>query len=258
MKLTAGSAPVFMASDAFADGILQYTGAGSAARALFPANDLLDWGQLGQPCQNGALLCIPNGAVATSNRGIAITITTTTGAGFTLDDEGTAGWSGGFQIGDHVLTDASNPGSGTITFALNKLVAGIGFELYTNNGTFPETVQILDDKGNLLASMTQPVIGGACLPPCNDAPFFGFFDLQGRIASLVIVPTPGIKIGWNQVSLIDEPALTFSGTPGQANCWGQSNATLSGLYGSLDGAAAALGFTSTAALRNDIKDFCGG
>jgi len=40
---------VIMGSGAFADAIVQYTGAGSAARALFPANDLLDWGQLGPP-----------------------------------------------------------------------------------------------------------------------------------------------------------------------------------------------------------------
>jgi hypothetical protein len=49
----------------------------------------------------------------------------------------------------------------------------------------------------------------------------------------------------NQVSLIDQPQLLFAGTPGQANCYDQSIATLAGLYGgiALDGAAAALGFS---------------
>jgi hypothetical protein len=60
-----------------------------------------------------------------------------------------------------------------------------------------------------------------------------------------------------QVSLIDEPALSFAGTPGQANCSSQSIAILRGLYGGLINAAAALGFTSAAALGNDIKEYCG-
>jgi hypothetical protein len=55
------------------DAITLYTGSGSAARALFPANDLLDWVQLGPQCPTIGGLCIPNGVVATSNRGVAIT-----------------------------------------------------------------------------------------------------------------------------------------------------------------------------------------
>jgi hypothetical protein len=65
-------------------------------------------------------------------------------------------------------------------------------------------------------------------------------------------------LAWNQVSLIDEPALSFAGTPGQADCRSQSIATLRGLYGDLSNAAVALGFTSAAALRNDIQEYCGG
>jgi len=94
----------------------------------------------------------------------------------------------------------------------------------------------------------------------NDAPFFGFYDLKGRIASLVISNANdlNVKLGWNQLSLIDEPALTFAGTPGQPNCENLSRETLRGLYGGIANAAAALGFTSTDALRNDIKEFCEG
>src|SRR5258708_25650739 len=108
-------AAVFMASDAFADGILQYTGAGSAARALFPANDLLDWGQLGAVCESGSILCYPSPVTATSNRGIAITVTDT--GGFTPDNEGTVGLSGGVQLGDHVLTAGAN--TAPLTFTRN-------------------------------------------------------------------------------------------------------------------------------------------
>ena len=110
----------------------------------------------------------------------------------------------------------------------------------------------------MLSTLTQPVIGGACEPGCNNAPFLGFYDPKGRIASFVITPADVNGLAWNQVSLIDEPALSFAGTPGQTNCRSQSIATLRGLYGGLANAAVALGFTSTAALRNDIKEYCGG
>src|SRR5262249_37293635 len=142
------------------------------------------------------------------------------------------------------------------TFTLNKLVAGIGLELGYGGGLHPATVQIFDDKGKVVSTLTQPVIGGACIPACDNGPFFGFYHPQGRIASFVITTQLRNNLAWNQLSLIDEPALSFAGTPGQANCSSQSAATLRGLYGGLSNAAAALGFTSTEALGNDIKEYC--
>jgi hypothetical protein len=49
----------------------------------------------------------------------------------------------------------------------------------------------------------------------------------------------------------------FAGTPGQANCHGQSVAALAEQYGGLNGAAAALGFSSVDALQGAILEFCG-
>jgi hypothetical protein len=84
---------------AFADTIVQYTGAGSGARDLFPGNDLLDWGHLGPPCPSIGSGCVPNGSVANSTNGIGIEIFSPNGA-FDRQDEGTIGWSGHFQTGD--------------------------------------------------------------------------------------------------------------------------------------------------------------
>jgi hypothetical protein len=248
---------VAMANITFAEeqAIVQFTGSGSAARALFPANDLLDWGQLGPPCPNVGQLCIPNGSVATSNKGIALTIFSPSG-GFNRADEGTIAWSGHFQTGDHVIFAGATPG--TITFTLRKPIAGIGFELGPDSNSGSATVQILDSKGKLLSSITQPAVGGACTPPCNDAAFFGFYDPQGRIASVAISPNTEGGFAENQVSLIDQTQLSFAGTPGQANCQGQSIATLVGLYGGLDGASAALGFSSVSALQNAVMAYCAG
>ena len=49
-----------------------------------------------------------------------------------------------------------------------------------------------------------------------------------------------------------------SGTPGRANCHGQSVSALAQEYGGLNAAAAALGYTGMTALQDDIEVFCGG
>jgi hypothetical protein len=48
----------------------------------------------------------------------------------------------------------------------------------------------------------------------------------------------------------------FAGTPGKANCHGQSVSALAKQYGGLNNAAAALGFDSVNALQKDIGDYC--
>jgi hypothetical protein len=49
---------------------------------------------------------------------------------------------------------------------------------------------------------------------------------------------------------------TFAGTPGTANCHGQSVSALTQQFGSLDAAALALGFPSVQALQDAIREFC--
>jgi hypothetical protein len=50
----------------------------------------------------------------------------------------------------------------------------------------------------------------------------------------------------------------FAGTPGKANCQGQSVAALARRYGGLNGAAAALGYADVSALQGAIMTFCEG
>ena len=152
------------------------------------------------------------GSVATSSKGIVITILSPSG-GFNRADEGTIAWSGHFQTGDHLIYAGNTPG--TITFTLQKPVAGIGFELQPDSGpTASATVQILDTNNTLLSSITQPAVGGACIPACNDAAFFGFHDPEGRIASVKISPNDGGGFAENQISLIDQSQPSFAGIPG--------------------------------------------
>ena len=55
-----------------------------------------------------------------------------------------------------------------------------------------------------------------------------------------------------------DPVPVFAGTPGKANCHGQSVSALAKQYGGVNNAAAALGFDSVSALQNAIMAFCEG
>jgi uncharacterized repeat protein (TIGR03803 family) len=52
--------------------------------------------------------------------------------------------------------------------------------------------------------------------------------------------------------------VTFAGTPGKPNCYGQSISALARHYGGLNGAAAALGYADVSALQSAILTFCEG
>ena len=54
------------------------------------------------------------------------------------------------------------------------------------------------------------------------------------------------------------PAPKFAGTPGRANCRGQSVSALAQQYGGLAAAAAALHYSSVQMLQNDIAVYCAG
>jgi YVTN family beta-propeller protein len=53
-----------------------------------------------------------------------------------------------------------------------------------------------------------------------------------------------------------QPAPKFAGTPGKANCYGQSVSALARQYGGLNNAAAALAYPSVSALQNAIDAYC--
>jgi hypothetical protein len=54
------------------------------------------------------------------------------------------------------------------------------------------------------------------------------------------------------------PVPQFAGTPGKANCHGQSVSPLARQYGGLNGAAAGLGYADVSVLQNAILTFCEG
>jgi hypothetical protein len=66
----------------------------------------------------------------------------------------------------------------------------------------------------------------------------------------------GAQSGNGEVSLCF--TMAFAGTPGMANCYGQSISALAQKFGGLNAAAAALGFPSVPALQSRILTFCSG
>jgi spore maturation protein SpmA len=56
--------------------------------------------------------------------------------------------------------------------------------------------------------------------------------------------------------LINLVSPLFAGTPGKANCHGQSVSALAGQFGGLNNTAAALGYPNVDALQNAIMEFC--
>jgi hypothetical protein len=82
-----------------------------------------------------------------------------------------------------------------------------------------------------------------CIPPVADV------VTDGGI--LVLTTAPNISVTFAAVT-----APVFAGTPGKANCHGQSVSALAQQYGGLNNAAVALGYPSVSALQNAIEAYC--
>jgi hypothetical protein len=101
--------------------------------------------------------------------------------------------------------------------------------------------------------------------PLNPPLFAG--DLQAWIRDTNLKPD-WLRIGTDIIDGPNPPTfnMTFSlsgntvpnaGIPGQANCHGKTVSALARQFGGLNAAAAALGFSSVAALQEGIGQFCG-
>ena len=72
-----------------------------------------------------------------------------------------------------------------------------------------------------------------------------------------VTTTISAGVGPVAFGIFIQPPPRFAGTPGKANCFGQSVAALVRQFGGLNAAAAALGFPSISALQDAIMAFCG-
>jgi hypothetical protein len=111
--------------------------------------------------------------------------------------------------------------------------------------------------GNFLfLSAPRPITSGTAFPA-------GMTDLQAWIRNESLKPD-WLRIGgdivgagtFNMTFSLAGNTLHEAGTPGKANCQGKTVSEIAEQFGSLSGAASALGFSSTAALQDGIRTFC--
>src|SRR5215469_3799548 len=111
--------------------------------------------------------------------------------------------------------------------------------------------------GNFLfLSAPRPIISGTPFPA-------GITDLQAWIRNANLVPD-WLRIGgdiigagtFNMTFSLGGNTVPGVGTPGQANCHGQTVSALALQFGGIDRSASTLGYSSTDALQDGIRVFC--
>jgi len=102
------------------------------------------------------------------------------------------------------------------------------------NGASPHPSPIADASGNLFGTTYYGVTPSAC-ETSENAGCGTVYEITGS----------GFV-----------PLKAFAGTPGKANCYGQSVSALTKQYGGLNNAAAALGYLNVSALQNAIEAYC--
>jgi hypothetical protein len=149
------------------------------------------------------------------------------------------------------------------------------------NGIFTQSA-LLAKSGDTIGGQTLTFIN-IFAPTINDSgtvAFVGSFaGGEGIFTQSALVAKSGDTIGGKTLATVFPPVINaggtvafsafftdfsqgiitaqlFAGTPGQANCHGASVSSLSQEFGTMDAAAAALGFTSVHALQDAIKAFC--
>jgi len=146
----------------------------------------------------------------------------------------------------------------------------------------PGTVSVIDTANNKVTA-TIPVgttPGGISVSPEGRRHDGDQLDVEHRRLSKVYVANAAshnvsvidtatntviatIPVGGRPVALglfiqPEQPAPRFAGTPGKANCYGESVSALARQYHGLNAAAAAQEFSSVRELQNAISEFCEG
>jgi hypothetical protein len=112
--------------------------------------------------------------------------------------------------------------------------------------------------GNFLfLSAPRPITAGTPFP-------VGVTDLQAWIRNANLAPD-WLRIGadivgagtFNMTFSLSGNSVPSVGTPGKANCSGKTDSALSLQFGELDKAVPALGYSSTSALQDAVRGFCG-
>jgi YVTN family beta-propeller protein len=167
-----------------------------------------------------------------------------------------------------VIDTATNTIAATIPLpgtsnTFNVAVSPNGRKLYVTSFT-SNTTSVIDTTTNTVVA-TIPVGNfpeGVAVTPDGSRVYVAnaFSNNVSVIDAGTNAVTATIPVGSGPVAfgLFIQPELRFAGTPGTANCIGQSIAALTRQFVGLNAAAAALWFSSVSALQNAIMAFCEG
>jgi len=140
-------------------------------------------------------------------------------------------------------------------------------KVYVGN-TGSDTVSVIDTTTNTVVSTIPTGRGptGVALTPDGSKVYVANdgANTASMINAATNTVTATIPVGIFPIAFgifIQPPAPPslpprFSGTPGKANCTGQSVSALAKQYGGLNNAAATLGYSSVSALQNAIMEYC--
>jgi YVTN family beta-propeller protein len=167
-----------------------------------------------------------------------------------------------------VISTATNTVTATIPVGLNPYGVAVtpdGSKVYVANAG-EHTVSVISTATNTVIA-TVPVgnepHGIAVTPDGSKVFVANYRDSTVSVISTATNTVTGspIAVGIFPVAFgnfIQPPPPRFAGTPGTANCFGQSVAALVTQYGGLNSVAAALGFSGVPALQNAVLMFCSG
>jgi YVTN family beta-propeller protein len=158
------------------------------------------------------------------------------------------------------------PGSGSAPFGV--AVAPSGSKVYvTNDGA--GTVSVIDTVTNTVTAtipVGSPFPSGVAVSPDGSKVYVANWTAPGTVSVIdtasnavtATIPVGNLPIAIGVFIQPLKPTPRFAGTPGKANCYGQSVSALVMQYHGLNAAAAALGFSSITTLEKAILTFCEG
>jgi YVTN family beta-propeller protein len=169
------------------------------------------------------------------------------------------------QIGSNVpvIDTATDTVIATISvdISVSAAVSRDGSKVYIANRS--NHTWVVDTQTNIVIGGSDFINGGQAgvsVTPDGSKVYVANYDANtvtafdpatGAISAIIPVGSYPLSFG-NFI----QPAPTFAGTPGKANCYGMSVSALTQQYGGLNNAAAALGYPSVSALQIAIDDYC--
>jgi YVTN family beta-propeller protein len=124
------------------------------------------------------------------------------------------------------------------------------------------TVSVINTATNTVIAMIPVGIEPSGVAVTPDSSKVYVVNTRDNTVSAIATATDSviatIPVGSNPVAFGVFIQPRFAGTPGKANCFGQSVAALISQFGGLNAAAAALGFSSITALERALSAFCEG